>query len=237
MVCARADPVLRELPLAHDDLAAAADPASAAHRVEVHAERASGREQVRPVREPPALAGRGEDDERLRLGAHDAGGASATSAPAPRLPGPAAAAAAAGAGRLLAEPRDPLLAVRVVAHHHVGGHHRGAHLGVQRARDRRRHPRRDRHRQERAVQRVAVRQTEADVGRAARRVHAQLVVQPTNQREHLPSRRAHRADRHHQRVDDDVLLGDPVVGRAAARSSPRPRTARSDPRRCRSRRS
>ena len=37
------DPVLRELPLAHDHLAAAADPAPAAHGVEVHAERASRR--------------------------------------------------------------------------------------------------------------------------------------------------------------------------------------------------
>ena len=43
MVCARGDAVLRELALAHDDLAPAADPSAAAHRVEVHAERTSGR--------------------------------------------------------------------------------------------------------------------------------------------------------------------------------------------------
>ena len=93
-----------------------------------------------------------------------------------------AATSAAGAGRLLAEPGDPLLAVGVVAHHHVGRHHGGATSIVQRARDRRRHARRDRHRQERGVQRGPVRQAEADVRRAARRVHAELLVQAAHER-------------------------------------------------------
>src|SRR5262245_10066072 len=71
---------------------------------------------------------------------------------------------------LLAEPRDPALAVRVVAHHHVGAE-AGAHgLGVQRVRDRRGEARGDRHGEEGAVDAVAVRQAEADVRGAAGRV-------------------------------------------------------------------
>src|SRR5262245_27985225 len=79
---------------------------------------------------------------------------------------------------LLAEAGDPALAMRVVAHHHVGAE-AGAHgLGVQRVRDRRGEARGDRHRQEGAVDAVAVRQAEADVRGAAGRVDLELVAQP-----------------------------------------------------------
>ena len=47
-------------------------------------------------------------------------------------------------------------------------------------------------------------QAEADVGGAAGRVHAELGAESPQQREHLLARLPHRADRHHQRVDDDV---------------------------------
>jgi hypothetical protein len=57
-----------------------------------------------------------------------------------------------------------------VAQHHVRCEARPDDVGVQRVRDRRREPRADGHRQERRVDAVALRQTEAYVGRAARRV-------------------------------------------------------------------
>ena len=57
----------------------------------------------------------------------------------------------------------------------------------------------------------AVRQPEADVRGAARRVHPELVLEPAEEPEHLAPGRAHRADRHHERVDDDVLARDAVI--------------------------
>ena len=54
-------------------------------------------------------------------------------------------------------------------------------------------------------------QAEADVRRAARRVDLELLAQPADEREHLAAGRRHRADRHHQRVDDDVRARDAVI--------------------------
>src|SRR5207237_4136041 len=65
----RLDSVLRERPLAGHDLAAAAEAAPAADRVQVDAERARRVEERRPVLEPPPPARRREDDL-----AHDAVG-------------------------------------------------------------------------------------------------------------------------------------------------------------------
>src|SRR4051812_12132184 len=65
----RRDPMLGEGADALLDLAAAADPTSAADRIDVDAETASGVEHRRPAREPAAPARRREDDERI-LGDH-----------------------------------------------------------------------------------------------------------------------------------------------------------------------
>src|SRR5262245_9101019 len=104
---------------------------------------------------------------------------------------PLAAAAdglALGARRLLlAELRDPVFAVRVVAHHHVRAE-AGTHgLGVQRVRDRRSEARGDRHGEEGAVDAVAVRQAEADVRGAAGRVDPELLAQAAHEPHHLPA--------------------------------------------------
>ena len=61
---ARLDAVLREAALGRHDLAAAAQAAAAADRVEVDAERARRVEDRRPGLEPPAPPGRREDDLR-----------------------------------------------------------------------------------------------------------------------------------------------------------------------------
>ena len=54
--------MLGEVAFGDIDLAAAADAAPAADRIEIDAERARGGEQARPVGEFAALSGRGEDD-------------------------------------------------------------------------------------------------------------------------------------------------------------------------------
>ena len=128
---------------------------------------------------------------------------------------PAAAGLAVRAGRRrLAEARDPALAVRVVAHHHVRAE-AGAHgLGVQRIRDRGGEARGDRHREEGAVDAVAVRQAEADVRGAAGRVDPEFVVQAPHEAHHLHAGLVDGADRHDERVDDDVARRDAVIGGA-----------------------
>ncbi len=75
------DPVLGELAEALGHLAAAADAAPAAHRVDVDAERARRVEDRGAGREMPAAARRREDDERLGLGRH---GRRCLSPPRPR---------------------------------------------------------------------------------------------------------------------------------------------------------
>ena len=58
----------------------------------------------------------------------------------------------------------------------------------------------------------AVREPEADVRGAARRVDAELLPQTSHDAEHLSPGVPERADRHDERVDDDVLFRDAVVG-------------------------
>ena len=70
----------------------------------------------------------------------------------------------------------------------------------------------DRHRQEGRVDALAVRQPEADVRGAAGRVDLELLAQPADEREDLLAGLRQRADRHDQRVDDDVRARDAVVG-------------------------
>ncbi len=80
------------------------------------------------------------------------------------------------------------------------------------------------------VDALAVRQPEADVRRAAGRVDPELVAQPADEREDLPAGGRHRADRHDQRVDDDVRAPGCRGRRRARRSASRPRTGRPGPR-------
>ena len=63
-------------------------------------------------------------------------------------------------------------------------------------------------------------EAEGNVARPARRVHLQLVSQAAEDPEDLPAGRAHRPDRHEQRVDDHVLGRDPVIGGAMNLGSP-----------------
>ncbi len=61
---------------------------------------------------------------------------------------------------------------------------------------------------------MAVRQAERDVGEAAGRVDLQLVAQAIEQLEDLAAGITQRADRHDERIDDDVMGGNTVVGGA-----------------------
>ena len=150
--------VLRVLALGDLDLAAAADAAAAADRVEVDAEPPRRLEHGRAVLEPSSPAGRGEDDECVGR-RHDAALRRPSRPPRrPRVTSPP--------GRVPV-PGDPVRAVRVVAHQHVGRLHRLEHLRVERARDRRGEAGRDRHREERRVQGRPVR--EARSSRSTRR--------------------------------------------------------------------
>ncbi len=62
-------------------------------------------------------------------------------------------------------------------------------------------------------------------------------LQPPHQAHHLHARLVDGADRHHQRIDDDVATPGCRGRRRARRCAWRPRSARPGPRRCRSRRS
>ncbi len=200
------DAVLRELAEALGHLAAAADPAPAADRVDVDPERARGVEDRRPLGEPSATAGRREDDERVVGHGRWGRQATATARRLTRRRGDLAL------GRRFAMGDDPAGAIGVVAHQHVGGHDAGLDLGHQRVGDGRRHPGGDRHRQERRVDPLAVRQPEADVARATRRVDAELFAQAADEGEDLLTGLRQRPDRHDQRVDHDVRARDAVVG-------------------------
>jgi hypothetical protein len=70
------------------------------------------------------------------------------------------------------------------------------------------------HGQEKGVHGMAVGQTEGDVRGAAGGVDAQLLAQLADDREGLAAGGAHGADRHDQRIDHDIFLGDAVVGGA-----------------------
>ena len=81
------DAVLGELPDALHDLAAPADPPPAAHRVEIHPQRAGRVEDLRSGREPPPPS-RGREDD-LRAAAPGAGAFSHGGGAGRRLAGPA----------------------------------------------------------------------------------------------------------------------------------------------------
>ncbi len=65
--------------------------------------------------------------------------------------------------------------------------------------------------EERLVEAVAVGQAEADVGGAAGRVDLQLLAQAADEAERGAAGVAQRADRHDQRIDDDVAVMDAVI--------------------------
>src|SRR4029079_15459090 len=103
-------------------------------------------------------------------------------------------------GRHFAVLANPVRAMRVMAHHHIGSQ-AGLHdLGVQRIGDRRSEPGTDRHGQERGVDAVAIGQAETDVGGPAGGLDLQLGTEPLQQLHDLAARQVNGADRHYQRV-------------------------------------
>ena len=64
----RVDPVLGEVALHDQNLAATTQSAAAAHRIHVNAERASRLQQRRPQRKSSALAGGSEDYQCILIG-------------------------------------------------------------------------------------------------------------------------------------------------------------------------
>ncbi|CAI2934180.1 protein of unknown function [Aminobacter niigataensis] len=107
---------------------------------------------------------------------------------------------------------DPVGAVLVGAVEHIGAADRFHLLWAHRVHDRRGHAGADDHRNERGVDAMAVRQAERDVGQAAGGVDLELLTQAAEQRKDLAAGIAERADRHDQRVDDDIMGGDAKVG-------------------------
>jgi hypothetical protein len=107
---------------------------------------------------------------------------------------------------------DPVHAVGIGAVQHVGGADGFHFLRAAGVHDRRRHAGADHHRDEAGIDAVAVRQAEGDVGQAAGGVDLELVAQAAQQREDLLAGGAHGADRHDQRVDNDVMRLDAVIG-------------------------
>ena len=61
---------------------------------------------------------------------------------------------------------------------------------------------------------MAVGQAEAEVGRAAGRIDLQFVTQAADEGEELCPGIVDGADRHHQRVDDDIGTRNAVIGGA-----------------------
>jgi hypothetical protein len=125
-------------------------------------------------------------------------------------------------GRAEAEQLAEGLVVHVGRQHDAGGFDLRLLFGDLLRPDRQRHRVHDRaghaggigHRQEGVVDAVPVGQAEGDVGRAAGGVDAQFLAQATHQREHLMAGGRHRADRHDQRIDDDVMGGNAEIGGA-----------------------
>src|SRR5688572_22778978 len=114
----------------------------------------------------------------------------------------------------LTEPADPARAVRVVTHHDVRRHARADDVPVQGVRDCGRKARRDRHREEGAVDAVAVWQSEAHIRCPTGRVDLELFPEAPHEAHDLDAGLVDRADRHDERIDDDVAGRDSVIHRA-----------------------
>ena len=107
---------------------------------------------------------------------------------------------------------DPRHAPLVVAEQQVGGLDRLDDLRGAGVHDRAGQPGGHRHRQERRAEGVPAGHAERHVGRAAGHVDAELVADPAHRLERgRPASRGVGADRHRQRVDHDVGLGDAVL--------------------------
>ncbi len=98
-----------------------------------------------------------------------------------------------------------------MAEHDIRAHAGPHDIDVQRVRDRGSHPGADRHRQECAVDSVAVRQTEADIRRSTRGVDLQFGAQAVHETHDLHASAVDCADRHDERIDDDVGRGNAVI--------------------------
>ena len=61
------------------------------------------------------------------------------------------------------------------------------------------------------VQNMAVGQTKRNIGGAACRIDFEFLFQPAQQAEHLIAGIVHGADRHDERIDNNILVGNPVI--------------------------
>ncbi len=131
--------VLGEVALHDQHLAASAERASAAHRVDVDPEGARGLQQRRAERKASALARRREDDQCVGFAHAGPGCASGARPRGGRAPHPREPRRRRPRGlqrRGLAEALDPARAVRVVAHHDIRPHAGLDDLQVHRIHDR-----------------------------------------------------------------------------------------------------
>src|SRR5215472_8462501 len=123
-----------------------------------------------------------------------------------------------GTGRLerrrFAEATYPTGAIGIVAHHHIRGHARLDDLEMHGVHDRGSEPGADRHAEKGCTDALARREAEAHVGGSAGGVHLQLVLQALQQVHHLTAGLVDGADRHDERVDYDIAIGDAVIGGA-----------------------
>ena len=115
---------------------------------------------------------------------------------------------------VVAVGHDPFLTVRIGAIQDVGSADRFHFLRAARVHDRGRHASADDHRNKAGVDAVAVRQSEGNVGKATGGVDLQLFTEAAQQRKYLLPRSAHGTDRHDERVDDDVVGRNAVIGGA-----------------------
>jgi len=98
-----------------------------------------------------------------------------------------------------------------MAHGDIGAQDRRHLLGMERIGDGRGHAGADEHGKEGGVEAVAVGQAEAEIGRTAGGVDLQFLPEPADQVEDAASRLVEGADRHDQRIDDDIGIGDAVI--------------------------
>jgi len=85
---------------------------------------------------------------------------------------------------------------------------------IERINNRRRHACASQHRQKRVIDSMTVRQTKGDIRRAASGVHTQLITQAMQHLEYVFACTINRANRHNQRVNDNVFRLNAIIGRA-----------------------
>ena len=106
---------------------------------------------------------------------------------------------------------NPIRAIGVMPHHDIATSNRLHHLGMQWTGDCRSHTRAHCHGQERRIDAISVGQTKTDVGSTAGGVDLELRAQSPHELHHLYARLINSANRHHQRINDHILMRNSVV--------------------------